>query len=191
MRISDWSSDVCSSDLVLGDSAYSLTGVTHTMSTARALEAVRDLLVAPTRPWDALICTSRAVRDLVTGVLERHAAHLAERTGGRMALPLQLPVIPLGIEMPAPDAGNRARFRAEHGLTDDTVAVPYLGRLSAPAKAHPVPMFREIGRAAARSARPLVAVLAGWSHDARSEEHTFELQSLMHNSYAGSCLNKK
>src|SRR3546814_7357609 len=99
------------------------------MSTARALEAVRDLLVAPTRPWDALICKSRAVRDLVTGVLERHAAHLAERTGGRMALPLQLPVIPLGIEMPAPDA--------------------------------------------------------------RSEEHTSELQSLMRISYAVFCLKKK
>src|SRR3546814_11855736 len=122
------------------------------MATARGMQALRDLLVAPTRPWDGLICTSRSGRDLVTGVLERHAAHLAERTDGRMALPLQLPVIPLGIEMPAPDAGDRARFRAEHGLTDDTVAVLYLGRRSAHAKAHPLPLFRARGRDAPRRA---------------------------------------
>lgn len=155
----------------VGDAAYSLTGVTHTMSTARALDAVRELLVAPTRPWDALICASRSIRDLVTGVLERHADHLAERTGAAaMAIPLQLPVIPLGVDMPERGTTGvaetvRSAFRAEHGLSDDTVAVLYLGRLSAHAKAHPLPMFRALGRAAARSARPIVAVLAGWYHD--------------------------
>lgn len=152
---------------VVGDTAFSLTGVTHTMSTARALEAVRELLVAPTRPWDALICASRSIRDLVAGVLARHAEHLAERTGApAMDLPLQLPVIPLGIDLPeAPSEADRVQFRAEHGIAEDAVAVLYLGRLSAHAKAHPVPMFRALGRAAARTARPLVVVLAGWYHD--------------------------
>lgn len=151
---------------IVGDALYSVTGVTHTMSTARALEAVRDLLAAPTQPWDALICASRSIRDLVTGVLERHAVHLAERTGGpAMGTPLQLPVIPLGIDLPEADAPARAGFRAEHGLSDDAVAVLYLGRLSAHAKAHPLPMFRALGRAAARTERPIVAVLAGWYHD--------------------------
>ena len=150
----------------VGDAAYSLTGVTHTMSTGRALDAVRELLVAPTRPWDALICASRSIRDLVTGVLERHAEHLAERTGGAaMDIPLQLPVIPLGVDMPALQPGDRAAFRAEHGLPEDAVAVLYLGRLSAHAKAHPLPMFRALGRAAARTDRPVVAVLAGWYQD--------------------------
>jgi len=151
---------------VTGDSAWSLTGITHTMSTARALEAVRELLVAPTRPWDALICASRSIRDLVAGVLERHAAHLAERTGGpAMDIPLQLPVIPLGIDLPETSVVDRAAFRAEHGLADDAVAVLYLGRLSAHAKAHPLPMFRALGRAAGRTDRQIVAVLAGWYHD--------------------------
>ncbi|MEQ8394014.1 glycosyltransferase family 4 protein [Thalassobaculum sp.] len=151
---------------VVGDAAYSLTGVTHTMSSVRALDAVRDLLVAPTRPWDALICASRAIRDLVEGVLDRHAEHLAERTGGvPMGIPLQLPVIPLGIDLPRIRGEDRARFRAEHGLSDDAVAVLYLGRLSAHAKAHPLPMFRALGRAASRTTRPIVAVLAGWYHD--------------------------
>lgn len=151
---------------VVGDALYSLTGVTHTMSTARALEAVRDLLVAPTRPWDALICASRSIRDLVAGVLERHAAHLAERTGSpAMEIPLQLPVVPLGIDLPEAAEADRAAFRTEYGIADDAIAVLYLGRLSAHAKAHPLPMFRALGRASARTDRPLVAVLAGWYHD--------------------------
>lgn len=151
-----------------GDAAWSITGVTHTMSTARSLEAVRDLLVAPLHPWDALICASRAIRDLVAGVLERHAAHLAERTGAApMAIPLQLPVIPLGIgpAEPGDPTALRAAFRTAHAVADDAVVVLYLGRLSAHAKAHPVPMFRALGRAATRTRRPLVAVLAGWHHD--------------------------
>ena len=69
--------------------------------------------MAPTQPWDALICTSRAVRDLVVGVLERHARHLAERTGGAIVpAPVQLPVIPLWIDPPAIAEGDRARFRS-------------------------------------------------------------------------------
>ena len=145
---------------VIGDAAFSLTGITHTMSTGRALDAVRDLLVAPTQSWDALICTSRAVRDLVGGVLERHASHLAERNGGAIVpAPVQLPVIPLGIDAPVIADGERARFRADHGVPDDAVAVLYLGRLSAHAKAHPLPMFRALGRVAERTSRPIVSGL--------------------------------
>ncbi|NQW09811.1 MAG: glycosyltransferase family 4 protein [Alphaproteobacteria bacterium] len=151
-----------------GDTTYALTGITHTMSTARALDAVRELMVAPVQPWDALICTSAAIHDLVSRCLEQQAAYLAERFG--IAAPMvrpMLPVIPLGVEPEAiratPD--RRAAFRARHGIADGDVAVLYLGRLAAHAKAHPIPMFRALGLAAARGSAPLVCVLAGWFHD--------------------------
>ena len=51
-------------------------------------------------------------------------------------------------------------------MPEDAVAVLYLGRLSAHAKAHPLPMFRALGRAAELTPRPIVAVLAGLYHDA-------------------------
>lgn len=151
-----------------GDTAYALTGITHTMSTARALQAVRELLVAPLRPWDALICTSTAIRDLVERCLRDHAKYLAERFGPGAPVPRpMLPVIPLGVNpetlRAAPD--RRAAFRAQHGIADREVAVLYLGRLAAHAKAHPIPMFRALGLAAARTSTPLVCVLAGWFHD--------------------------
>ncbi|MBM3571446.1 MAG: glycosyl transferase, partial [Alphaproteobacteria bacterium] len=42
----------------VGNRAYSLCGVTHTMSTDRVMDALVDFLVAPVQTWDALVCTS-------------------------------------------------------------------------------------------------------------------------------------
>ena len=81
----------------LGERSYSLCGITHTTASHLALSAVTDLLVAPVRSWDALICTSTAVRDTVRLLLENQAAYLRNRLGAsRFELP-QLPVIPLGV----------------------------------------------------------------------------------------------
>ena len=45
-----------------GPRAWSLCGVNHTLSSARAMDGVASLLTAPVQPWDALICTSVASR---------------------------------------------------------------------------------------------------------------------------------
>ena len=45
--------------------AYSLCGVTHTLASKGAMEGIGDLLIAPIQPWDAVICTSRAVKMMV------------------------------------------------------------------------------------------------------------------------------
>ena len=49
-----------------GHSAWSLCGITHTTSSAGAMDALADLITAPVQPWDAVICTSTAVKDNVT-----------------------------------------------------------------------------------------------------------------------------
>jgi hypothetical protein len=49
----------------IGPSAYSLTGITHTISSMGAMGLIADMLVAPVTPWDSLICTSSAVADSV------------------------------------------------------------------------------------------------------------------------------
>jgi len=44
-----------------GHGAWSLCGITHTTSSAGAMDAIASLLTAPVQPWDAVICTSSAV----------------------------------------------------------------------------------------------------------------------------------
>ena len=45
-----------------GSRAWSLCGVNHTLSSARAMDGLTGLLTAPVQPWDAIICTSNASR---------------------------------------------------------------------------------------------------------------------------------
>ena len=125
---------------------YSLCGVTHTVSSARAMDALCNLLTAPTQSWDAMICTSRSVRAAVERLIEGHAAYLTERVGGTAWLPIQLPVIPLGVDCASfePSAVRETRresLRQRLGLGAEDVAFLFFGRLTFHAKAHPVPMF--------------------------------------------------
>jgi hypothetical protein len=49
---------------LLGSRAYSITGITHTLSSGWIMDALAQLMLAPVEPWDALICTSRAARSI-------------------------------------------------------------------------------------------------------------------------------
>jgi glycosyltransferase involved in cell wall biosynthesis len=125
---------------------YSLCGVTHTVSSARVMDALGNLLIAPTQSWDAVICTSRAVRTAVERLIQGHAAYLAERLGAAVRLPVQLPIIPLGVDCTIFDADatrelRRAALRRRLGLGPRDVVFLFFGRLTFHAKAHPVPMF--------------------------------------------------
>lgn len=133
--------------------AYSLCGVTHTISTDIALDAIGALLVAPLQPWDALVCTSRAARDVVLCLLQEYAAYLKERFGATRVEGPQLTVIPLGVDTAAlePPPGARAAWRQRLGIAEGDVAALVLGRLSHVTKLNPLPMYLALGRAAAAS----------------------------------------
>jgi alpha-maltose-1-phosphate synthase len=147
--------------------AFSICGITHTIASHAVMDAIGDLLVAPLQPWDALICTSHAVKASIRRVLADWSEYLAERTGGRPELTAELPVIPLGIDSAGFEASEetaayRARFRQRNGIADADVAFLFMGRLSYHAKANPLPMFLALERAAAQTRRKLFLILAGW-----------------------------
>ena len=54
--------------------------------------------MAPVQSWDALICTSPAVRDCLEGLLDRWQDHLSQRLGGTRFPRPQLPLLPLGVD---------------------------------------------------------------------------------------------
>jgi glycosyltransferase involved in cell wall biosynthesis len=150
--------------------AYSLSGVTHTLSSVGAQRALAYYLTAPYEDWDAVICTSHAVRRVVDRIIEENAAYLSERFG--VSVPanarLQLPVIPLGVHPDAFDTTTpamreaRARRRREIGAGDDDIVALFVGRLAWHAKANPLPMYQALESAAKRTGKRIHLVQAGW-----------------------------
>jgi glycosyltransferase involved in cell wall biosynthesis len=149
-----------------GASGWSLCGITHTTASARAMDSIVELLTAPVQAWDALICTSVAVKDNVERLLSAQAEHLRRRLGACQFVTPRLPVIPLGIHTADFRFSEAARAAARHriGAAGDTLVVLYTGRLSFHAKAHPLAMYQALEIAAHRlpSGQKLVLVECGW-----------------------------
>ena len=151
---------------LFGHGAWSLCGITHTTSSAGAMDALVDLLTAPVQAWDAVICTSAAVKNNVNRLLQSQADYLVQRLGvQRLVLP-QLPVIPLGIhtqDFVYTDA-QKASARAAVGADAHTRVVLYTGRLSFHAKAHPLAMYQALEQAAQSlpAGHKVVLLECGW-----------------------------
>lgn len=155
----------------LGDQrAFSLCGVTHTTATDRAMEGLADLLISPVQPWDALICTSRAVQAMVSRVIDDHVHYLHDRLGATRFGGPMLPVIPLGVDCAAYERDEEAgaALRARLGIGQDDVAVLVMARLSLTTKFSPLPLYLALQRAAGRVAPRLHLLLAGWFDGALS-----------------------
>lgn len=154
--------------------AYSICGVTHTLVSKGVMESIGDLLIAPVQPWDAIICTSTAAKILFEQVLGNWAEYLAQRLGGRPATPVKLPVIPLGVDCEAFPQGQAARearnrVRQQLGIGLDDIVVLFVGRLIFHAKAHPVPMYLAMERAAQVTNAKVHLIQAGWFEDQQQE----------------------
>jgi glycosyltransferase involved in cell wall biosynthesis len=150
--------------LYRGMAAYSLCGQTHTLCTDTAFQHLFDLASAPVAPWDAIICTSSAARDLIRSSYARQADYLAWKFGTRIAEPeVQLPIIPLGVHVDdfAASEADKARARHHFGIANDEIVALFAGRLSFNGKAHPVAMYRALQAAAVRTGRRLVLIEAG------------------------------
>jgi glycosyltransferase involved in cell wall biosynthesis len=154
---------------VVGDGAYSLLGLIHTLAPPAIRQEIAAHAVAPLQPWDALICTSPSVQKAVGDMFDAYGEHLAQRLGvspggvggGALVRP-QLPLVPLGVDAgrfkalaDRPDA--RARRRAAFGLGEDDILVLWVGRLSFFEKAFPQAMLQ----AAQQAAQSLKAEAAG------------------------------
>ncbi|HEV2947630.1 MAG TPA: DUF6165 family protein, partial [Gemmataceae bacterium] len=146
--------------------AYGLSGVTHTLCSKRALEWLCDLVTAPYESYDSLICTSRAVVDMVKAVTTAYADYLHYRHGGTARSRIRLEHIPLGVNIeqfhPATPEERAAR-RAQFQIQDDEIAVLFVGRLSHHGKAHPFPMYQGLAHAARQTGQKVHLILSGWA----------------------------
>ena len=146
---------------------YSICGITHTVASKEAMASIGELLIAPLQPWDALICTSQAVEHVVSKRLADWRNYLERRLGADCPVEPRLPVIPLGIDCEGFPTGTdahtaRSRIRQELGIPSEDVVVLFVGRLVFYGKAHPVPMYLALERAAQATGRRLQFIQAGW-----------------------------
>ena len=152
-----------------GASAFSITGITHTLCSVLTQESIANHLLDPLESWDALICSSMAARRVVENIHEEQAHYLAEHLGTAPGLRprLQLPVIPLGVHCEDFDTGTkdmqllRGSARRSYGVASQDLCFLFVGRLTQHSKANPVPMLRALQRAAERTRRGVHLVQAG------------------------------
>jgi glycosyltransferase involved in cell wall biosynthesis len=148
-----------------GPNTVSLVGITHTVSTRRIIEGLHNLIAQPVEPWDALICTSRAVKSVVETQLDAESRFFKERFGASRVLLPQLPVIPLAISAEdfKPRAGARQQLRARFDVSDDTIVVMTMGRLSVVEKANPLPLLLALEQVAERTGKDIRLWMTGWT----------------------------
>lgn len=154
--------------------AYSLCGVTHTLASKEAMAGMGELLIAPIQPWDAIICTSKTVKITIERILGTWAEYLAQRLNAKPAINFKLPIIPLGVECEAFPQGQtaqeiRRQLRQQLGISSDDLVVLFVGRLIFHAKAHPVPMYLALERAAQATNAKVHLIQAGWFEDQKQE----------------------
>ena len=145
--------------------SWSLCGITHTTSSNTAMDGIANLIASPSQEWDALICTSNAVKHNVQKILSAQADYFSDRFGGKIQLKqIQLPVIPLGVH--AEDfqftTEQKKLFRKSAGLEGDEICVLFMGRLSFHAKANPLAMYQALEKATIKTGKKITLILCGW-----------------------------
>ena len=146
--------------------ACSLIGITHTVSTRRVIEGMHALLAEPVEPWDAIICTSRAVQSVVRRQMELEGEYYRSRFGATRVPVPELPLIPLGIHAAdfARTKQGRAAMRERFGAPDEATVVMTMGRLTSVEKANPAPLFIALERAAKATGKPVHLWMVGWTN---------------------------
>jgi glycosyltransferase involved in cell wall biosynthesis len=156
----------------VGATAYSLTGVTHTIAETYIMGEIAGLLIAPLEPWDALVCTSPAVQSAVQTQLEAVADYLHERFGAARIPAAQLATIPLGIHTGdfAFDPELRRQWRERLDVPPDALVALYVGRFSIATKMNPAPMGLALQESARRLNKPIYWILFGAAHTPEEED---------------------
>jgi glycosyltransferase involved in cell wall biosynthesis len=156
----------------LGEASYAICGITHTTATEIVMQTLSNMLLAPLHDYDALICTSAAVRASVEAQLEGVRDYLAEEYGPRRRPEPQRVTIPLGVNTEdfRTGAADRKAWRERLGIPDDAIVALYVGRFHVRGKMNPALMALALERAAKLTRRPLYWVNSGWAESEKEAE---------------------
>jgi len=155
-----------------GPNTVSLVGITHTVATRRIVESLHETIAQPVEDWDAIICTSHAVKSVVERHLEAETGFFRQRFGARRVPLPRLPMIPLGVDAAAfaPLPGARERMRAQFGADEGAFVVLTVGRLTVVEKANPLPLFIALEQLAQATGREVHLWMSGWAPQTGEED---------------------
>lgn len=158
----------------LGNRAYSLIGVAHTLPHHLIQDAIAELVIGPVEPWDALVCPWESTKKAALIELSTYGDYLAERfkTPEKLKLGLQLPVIHPFVRIPeSSESVARTDLRAKLQVEEDQLLVLTAGRFNCLTKASPLPMFLALQKSASEVNKKIHLLMAGWfeSDDARAQ----------------------
>lgn len=147
------------------ESPFPITYTIHGASYPNYIESFYLMkLLMPFRPYDSLICTSRAVQHAVRTMLDhlseslRAAYHTDIRYEGR------LDVLPLGVDTDLFVPRERRDVRTQLGLPTDAFTILWVGRFSAYDKADLLPLMMVFKRLLEKNPeKELLLIIAG--HD--------------------------
>lgn len=149
----------------LGWQSYFISGLTHTISSRNAMDLLAAMLISPIAPWDALICTSHAVKSSVNKIFESQQEYLRSKFGSQIAFQLPfLPVIPLGVHCADFSYTEEDEILSRDALSinsNETVFL-FIGRLSFHAKANPYAMYCALEEVYKRTNKNITLIQCGW-----------------------------
>ncbi len=142
---------------------FPISGVIHSLHSADIFPKMRELVAAPLADCDAIVCTSRAGQQVFENYLADTVARVRAETGVEPKPTFGTALIPLGVSERYFRGPTRAAARQALGLSQDSVVLLYLGRVSAHTKADLVPLLYAFRAVLARpgKTRDVVLVIGG------------------------------
>ncbi len=125
---------------LIGRAHTPITAAIHSLNDNGFVSSLLPLLLPPLHSYDALVCSSSAGQHAITKFLGLLDNRLRELGVESHRLPIQLPIIPIGIDVDSFRSTGRRSARQRLSITSEPVIL-YFGRFSSTSKADLYPLL--------------------------------------------------
>ena len=126
--------------------AFPITGVTWSISERDYFFPYLHMMMGAVQKYDGIVCISHSVREVLAKAFEQLAGRLEAVKGSPWNNPVDLKVLPLGIDEGPPLQGYRSEARRRLGLPEESLIVLIFGRYSYADKMDLLPILEMIRR---------------------------------------------